>query len=1396
MKSGMRRHLSPPLIEPLESRIAPAGVFTFTNYTDPAKTDPKLGPIQFIHASDPTLTGGNLEIAQTVGLNPDIWFIKVQAGQDVQVPTSGSPQDVVNVTSGTVIAFFDSSLPGPTIDGQLSGLALGNKVSVAIGVPVNKSSTTGLGGDIVTNFNDADSLHPLSGNTLLPNLITSLSVAGDVGGTIAAGGNISRLFVSGKVGQQILTGTAANGYTFDFSTVSPDPAPAGADTLTFATPAAKIAGPSISNAIIGSTPLIHLGNGGAGAAGGGINGLQLLSDLNGITVTAGNGGAGAIGRTTGGAGGAITNVDLVGPNLTSTGATSDSTPNSQLTFTGGVGGAGLGTARGGAGGAVTSIFIGYDSAHTSDPSNGSIADNVTLQGGAGGTGGTGGAGGALSNDNIITYTPHVSGGITPELQLLAGAGGSSAVGGKGGVGGAITNSQVLDKALPQPLSALTLPVDTGATSPTSVQMLVQSGAGGSVAVKGAGGAGGAVSGLTLKGFNFTIDSGLGGNGISSGGNGGAINAVNVLGSPGNLPGDDFHAESLTIATGAGGAGSAGRGGAGGAVTVLNVQNADINTTGLNISTGAGGSAGKGAGGAGGAISNAKVTDLDFLTTSHPLGNDGNVVITTGNGGVAPGIGARGGAGGAMTNVQVIGTRLSAPNISTGSGGAGGANAIAGRGGAGGAMTDVAIRSAEGFFASTITAGTGILIDPVANFSTLKVGDQVINVNTSATTTITALTSTHQVALASDIFATGDAYTAIDTGGNVSGTAADSQNILNDSSANFSSVGLNPENVQVGDVVEDNNVFVNTFGVGTAAPTFATVTAVTANQLTLSADIARVGDQYDILTKSIVNISTGSGGAGNLTGAGGAGGAIVGSNAVVPGSVTVTAGNGGGVNGGAGAAGAPGAGGSLNGDAALSSSGSASLLAGSAGTTGGKAAKGGAIAGANLQALTNISAIAGNGAFGGAGGSITGGGFSGPLISGGGFNPPQGKITVTAGNGGTSPTKTGGAGGSVSVLTGFVSSGAAIGGPFTTAFTAGQGGNGVTKGGAGGSLSSLRFFGGGGAGVTFTMDAGDAGNASAGKTGATGGSITNIGGGVEASSTTNNVDFTISPLTVFHHISAGNGGNATTKGGLGGSVSNVLVNAAVGVRFGAAFGFASDLGAGGISAGSGGTGTTPGLAGNVTNISADAIASIVAGHNLAVGSALLATNLATKVDGIILNGTVAPSTVEQFELTFKGQTTGPIATNAAPVTVAQALNNLSTITTAGGVTVSPTSNGYQIAFNIPANNAPITGTELPASPFTLTAGTGTETIVYPLPISSSFTTAQLATANFVGSVLNPTQNKATTFTYTPAGPFVFGDVPIDGLIAAVTLTANKNFVPEAFVTEDASGHAVLIDNTNS
>jgi hypothetical protein len=1518
------------MIEPLESRIAPASLtLTAVNFSSTASNAKTHQSLEFIQASNPGTNPANVAIAETVGNNSDVFFIKVSAGEDVRFPTSVGFSDIINVSQGTVVAFFTDSSPTALTNTHefldnpptMTGLALGTKVSAGIGTAIN--------GDVVTNYNATTGAlggaSETSGNAtqLLDNTVLSLTTAGGITGDFVAGGTVSRLQISGSV-NAILTGTAANGYLFSFDGSQ---ASAASTTLSVLTPAAHVAGPSVANVIVSSVNNITLGAGGPEAAGGSLANLTLRSDTTAVTLQAGAGGAGIAGRPVGGAGGSISGIVFNPPSA----AVSSSLNNSLITITGGAGGSGAGLSAGGAGGAVTSVYVDYSAASTADQAtNFFLPDDVTVQGGAGGTGGVAGAGGSLNNINVLVSTPHntsLAAG-TVELQLLGGAGGISALGGKGGAGGSVSNSFVENHALPvTPAPTISVPVplpnDTVATSPTNLVALIEAGAGGSVAVRGVGGAGGSVGNLSLKGFNFDVDAGAGGQGISAGGAGGNIVGVNVAGSPGALPGDDFHAESLVVTAGAGGEGVTGRGGAGGTVNGLTVVDADFGKTGFDITAvndiaaagfviagGNGGVANKGAGGAGGPILNVSVTNpIDFLTLSHPLGNSGTASITTGNGGAAAVAGGTGGAGGAMSNVTVIGTRLAAPNVTTGNGGAGGVNAAAGKGGAGGTMTNVSIRVSEDFFPSVTTASTGVLYDPTATFTTdtIVVGDTVENTLTSATTTITAITSATQLALASDIFGgymlngkfVGDSYEIFDTNAPnpYLGTVADlaSQNTIIDSSVNFLTEGIT-----AGTVVQDDSDTLLYASATNDMPTTAVVTAVTAHQLTITSDISHVGDDYSIGSPVIVNLTAGNGGTGVLTGAGGAGGSIINSSANAPGTITLLGGTGG--NSQNTTRGAAGAGGSLVGDGAFSQFGSGSLTAGNAGT-GGKGAAGGSVVRANVQVLTNVSIIAGNGATaslgaGGAGGNVTESGYSGVLLAGGGFIPPAGNVTIqggAGGGGGSSAVGDGGAGGSISYVTGFISTGNGASAIFTQ-FDGGAGGGGTAKGGAGGSVEHIGIHGGGGADVTFFINAGDAGNASTGRTGATGGSVFDVGAGDNVSSS-GVANFSINSQTDFHHVSAGDGGNATLKGGLGGSVTNVFVNASIGVRIDDPFGFnitgidgAIATGSGGISAGAGGTGTTPGLAGNVTSVTADAIASIVAGH-LTAGQALLKTNLVTKVDDIILNGTTPIALAHNFTLTFGGVTTISLPTNATNLQVASALNNLTTIQSAGGVTVTTGTNGYVVTFNKTGAQAAISGAEsvpsfttqviagdlnteavqsvqvLAGAPFTLTFGgdttttlntststatsvqnaldalpsigaggvtvtftpasgganpyytvtfntNGLQALIVPnflvgessaivsthevetitLPPNGTIELTSIGTANFVGSIVNPLSPTASTFDYTQlvaGSTFQFGDAPLDGLIAALTLTSDKNFVPQAFVTADASGNAVLI-----
>jgi hypothetical protein len=1616
------------MIEPLESRIAPAAITLVAyNYSDKYVNSKGQTLMQFYNAADPSLTGSNLAIAKTVGQNSNVYFMKISSGEDLKIyNTQIGAENEVNVVNGTVVAFFTDAAPGVTatdpngvtapqvLGTDLTGLALGNKVSAGVG--------GGVYGDIVTNYNDLTGTlgglgEPAGTATqLLPNLVTKLSVAGPVTGSFIAGANVSYFSATQSVGQ-ILTGTAANGYTYAFenpATVSNGSnaviAP-GDVTLVVGKPAAGVAGPSLANVAVGSVNTVTLGNGGPGAAGGSLNGFSVLSDFNDITVTAGTGGAGIAGHITGGAGGSISNVVFAGSSTPTNYALS----NALINFQAGNGGAGYGsTGHSGAGGSISNVYIGYTAAGGLNASSTYfLPDDVLIQGGTGGSGAYGGAGGSLTNVNILTSTPHLANSTTPEIQLLGGTGGTATVG-AGGKGGSIATVYVNDAEFLAGISiggntyAGLLPIDPVTnlpyasalsgpgylTSPTLTEAYIHGGDGGAgVTTGGAGGSlGGSVPalGLTLEGYNFSL---VAGNGMQGhvGGAGGAINNVTVLGSPGTLPGDDYHVQSLYVQTGAGGAGTVGAGGNGGSLYILNVNNASFGTggyNGLQIVTGAGGTAAKGAGGAGGNASLIRVTGIDFLTDVNPQGNSGTASIVAGNGGDSPVASGHGGAGGSISNAVITATRLNVGVIEAGNGGKGGVNASTGTGGAGGSVSGVAIGIAEDqdvTFPGFTTPSTGLLDDPSAAFGTdgVVVGDTVINNINQQTTTVTAVTPT-ELTLMSDIFAAGDSYTVVVPNGatpEVSGTTSDpggSQDTIIDANSRFDGVamgdvvydvtdGLSATVTSIADVAQgilnvsadishvgDQYVFSTLGGVaatpttilvdtanflnegiplgatiedvtatqanianGINTPVLATVSSVAGHELTVvsptSAAFGALGDQYSFPSLGTSTIIGGTGGAGVLNGAGGAGGSVSGSHANIEGTATFI----GGIGGGGGSNGAAGAGGSLNGDATVSIFGSGIFTAGHAGDTGAKPGAGGSISGAVVNVLENVTLVAGYGTAGGAGGSVNTSGYSGVSQTGSGFVPNTGNVTIQAGAGGTSITGAGGAGGNVNQISGFISSGDGSD-AFLDQFVGGAGGGGLTKAGAGGSVEYIHFFGGGGEGVTFFINAGDAGNTS-GHTGAAGGSVYKVGGGA-FSSTSGDVNFSINPLTDFHHISAGNGGNAAITGGAGGSVSDVYVNAAIGVRTGDPFGFdiagvngATVTGMGGISVGIGGTGGTKnGLAGNVTSIQADAIASIVAGR-LSVGAALQKTNLANEVSGIFLNGsnTVGASSIHDFTLTFNGETTAELPSNATAIQVAAALNALGDMAPVvdggnGGVSVSDTNGVYTVTFNGTGVQSTITGQEaspyfttvqtpgtptaaevenvkiLATSPYTLSVGAQTTTVLnytgdatkdatkaqdalnsilgantvtvtetlgtanaYPvlqvtynaagaqaltivpnfqaavtnngsnttdtvetitLPTNTAIDPAQLATANFVGSIVDPVRPNATVFSYTippsttpvfqsTLTPFQFGDSPIDGLIAALTLTSNKTFKPQVYLTEDSSGNAFVVNNVN-
>jgi hypothetical protein len=462
----------------------------------------------------------------------------------------------------------------------------------------------------------------------------------------------------------------------------------------------------------------------------------------------------------------------------------------------------------------------------------------------------------------------------------------------------------------------------------------------------------------------------------------------------------------------------------------------------------------------------------------------------------------------------------------------------------------------------------------------------------------------------------------------------------------------------------------------------------------------------------VVVSGGDGGNARLTGNAGTGGSVGLVGILNQGDITVRGGQGGD----AGQAGATGIGGSLGGSNARASALSLTSVAGSviveAGAGGdrltpseapARGGAGGSITNLNALAQSGLTIQAGNGgAAGGQGGSLARIGFSG---SGGPGTLVAGSVLIKAGDGAQPLTaqQAGGNGGNLSFISGYGSS--VVAGVMR--FEAGDGGSAQAagaRGGNGGNVSDLRVF---DTRATAVVLAGDGGNgfASAG----TGGSVSNVA---------------FNSLTGRHlwAVAAGDGGDVLAGrnvGAAGGSINKVDASHDIGVRHGVAFGFGT---MGGIFAGASGVNTALGQTdpntatnGRVTNITAAAISSIVAGKDPSPW-------LVNTVDRVYLRGNAA--------LLASGS-----------------------------------------EYRLPD----------PLRPGTLLGGS-----------------AALDAANFVGAKFDPSSTSFAVDGGTPRPPSgtsssawsIGVTKPSDGLIAALSFTANRNFMPLALVTNVAAPRAPL------
>ena len=812
---------------------------------------------------------------------------------------------------------------------------------------------------------------------------------------------------------------------------------------------------------------------------------------------------------------------------------------------------------------------------------------------------------------------------------------------------------------------------------------------------GAGAKGGALSQIQVlqDTDGFTLRAGNGGAGIVgklNGGAGGEVNTVFVSGFTDTTPG-----EAIRIFSGDGGAGAPaalgkapGNGGAAGKLTNVFVgfdsvnkvptQSAQLLSDYVEIESGTGGN-GK-TGGLGGLLTNVRV----LTQASDAAGIFNEISVRSGDGGKGIDLfGGAAGAGGAISKLDIRNQHLLTldPDIlvEAGDGGVNDAPSVA-KGGLGGSLTDVTLLG----FNSVVHAGDG------SDGKVGGLGGSLSKIRFVQFETILAYTLELEAGQGGDggngnggnggnlkdvkvLNSDLTLFTVNANGGGAGGVATKGKGGLGGSVTD-----LNVTDDDTGLAIAGNFILRGgqggdgTKGGGKGGD----LTKANFQSLDLAVD-ARAGDGGMAVTEgnggaggmlNAVSFAAdgllngvpvngfayaGAGGDGAGKGAGGAGGDLKVVNINVDGNIEMVAGNGGNGT----VIGAAGKGGTILTSGAFATAGYGILQAGDAGAIGGKAANGGSILGGganNLTALrseTFLTILGGDGSNGGFGGDIKGISFgsTAELLS----PTPSGEILIQAGDG-SAVGKTAGKGGSINQVNGNPSSGA---GKFTK-ILAGDVLGVASKSANGGSITNVDLFGVGDDlkvdNTTFIIiEAGDANDSATATAGGKGGDVKFI--------SVSNLD----PDTLLRSVGAGDGGDAAAvkgKGGLGGTIDNVhvlggvdvltdaVLQGDIGVRQGQSFGYDT---MGGVFAGKGGGAAVAGLAGNVTNITADAIAAIVAGKSLT-------PTFAEKVEKITLNGLDRLKTAgnSPFTVQYGALGTTPVlAGTADPDDLETAINNL-------------------------------------------------------------------------------------------------------------------------------------------
>jgi hypothetical protein len=669
-----RCHYSTP--EPLEHRIAPATIIVGNpNLT----TDTEYSDAPFVATSGENVTD---PIALAVGGSgvgePGTFLLKLSAGDSVIRFTSTGNTEFIRVIKGSAVAFFvDYNEDNEVQPEELTGLALSKGADVSVKGTVF--------GDVVTMLDANFSIDLAEGQTGLgsnEHKIARLAIEDVVGG-IYAGGSITNVS-AGNVGR-LVSGTAANGFTFDFF---PDVA-GGAGTIAFAADA-NVAGPNISKVIAKSIgDRIEAGSGGASAKGGSISNVQITADSTGLVIQAGNGGnAVAGGKTSGGAGGTLSRIFV--------GGFDDDTPNSPggTQLLAGSGGDALtgSTGKGGAGGSITNAFIGFNLQGNKIVLSPNVSqDAVSVVAGDGGDGRDGGAGGKITKAQVrvapLASAPEppdgggpLGGAADDQILIAAGNGGGAATGGKAGNGGAVVNSDIRN---------LNANVDAAA-------IVVLGGDGGAASEGARGGNGGSVTNPIILGQVATVEAGDGSNG-TAGGNGGSVKGPGGGGSF-IVVTESILIRDLTVNAGFGGSGTTQNGGSGGAISNIRASTADFTNFTINGGDSAnGGSSISGKGGKGGNVTNVNVIEAPAISVT-----EGALSFRSGIGGNG---GLGGGNGGNFTSVLFSAANVTVEVIA----GGGGDASVNGNGGKGGSL-------------KVVQFGSLGEVDGDPNFGDLQAGD--------------------------------------------------------------------------------------------------------------------------------------------------------------------------------------------------------------------------------------------------------------------------------------------------------------------------------------------------------------------------------------------------------------------------------------------------------------------------------------------------------------------------------------------------------------------------------------------------------------------------------------------------------------------------------------------------